>query len=442
MIYSLLQRLSGSFLSIATITIAPGVALAEKADIEFLPLEVKEGFVCAENTSNQESFEFWLGWDRENLPDWALNDIRRDLGRLISHKASEQSELIKTIISKLEQSSEAYERHHALVDLIKLDLQLSQSDLSQTKLHFDDALQVTASMPPVSKNFMSNLILRKVFDAPAETGLDLKISAANEGDADALFELTNYQEHPFVQDVWGINSEITVLLAFGSLLGEYDENYCNRARKIAREYADGNYVKRDLKASIVWYQHLAELGDVSSAWKVAELNMFGPKDERDEALVSDYLMKAYRQGYEPAVDGVLKYIKSEDYAKAHLPMMETILVEAAEKGHSNALNALVRYYKTGQPFGYQSEKLTQLLERQYLSGNAEAALQLAIEMMQVSPLEDDRVKKIVLYLETAMESTNNSTKAIAFNLLRSLPKTAAIDASNPTSINLSDKEAS
>lgn len=441
MTYSLIQRLSGPLLSLATITTLPTVALAEKAEVEFFPLEVKEGFVCAENASNQESFDFWLSWDRDKLPNWALNDIRRDLGRLISHKANEQSELIKIIISKLEQDFEAYEPHHALVDLIRYDLQ-SGNNRSDTELYFKDALQFTGAMPANAKNFMSNLILNEGFDAPVETGLDLKISAANEGDADALFELTNYQEHPFVQEVWGVNSDITVLLAFGSLLGEFDENYCNRVRKIAREYADGNFVKRDLAASIVWYQHLDALGDLSSTWKIAEFNMFGPVAERNEELVSDYLMKAYKAGYEPAVDGALKYIKSEEYAKSHLPMIETMLIEAAGKGHENALNALVRYYKTGKPFGYQSEKLTQLLEQQYLSGNAEAALQLAIEMMHAPSPDASNIQKIVLHLEAAMKSSNNSTKAIAYNLLRSLPKTAAIDASNPISINLSDKEAS
>lgn len=411
--------------SVITTSAMTGYVLAEKVEIEFLPLEVEDGFKCSKSVGTQESIHFWLGWDQTSLPDLPLNDIRRDLGRLISQKASDQPELITAIISKLESGYEAYERHHALIDLTKLNLNIQSADQTVSDKYFDDIMLSATSLSPNAKNFVSNLILNKTFDASTETALDMKISAANEGDADALLELTNHQEHPFVQEYWGINSDITVLLAFGSLLGEFDENYCNRVKKIAREFSEGNYVQRDLKASSVWYAHLADLGDVGSAWKVAEINMLAPKTTRDDDALIDYLKIAFEAGYKPAIDGTLKYLRSDEYTPNHLPIFETFLTNAAENGHEKALNALVHFYKIGQPFGYQSVRLKQLLEKQYLSGNSEAALQLAIELMQVqSPTEND-VKQIVSYLETAMKSENNSTKAIAFNLLRSLPQTAS-----------------
>lgn len=418
------------------------IAFADKAEIEFLPMDVDGGFRCTEISSNQKSFDYWLAWDAQTLPDWALNDIRRDLGRLISHKAGEQTELIKKIIIALENDFDAYERHHALVDLIKLALKLNQADLKDEQVYFDDLLKLTAAMPPAAKNFVSNLILTETFNAPYETGLDLKISAANESYPDALFELTKYQQHPFVQEFWGINSDITVLLAFGSLMGEFNDGYCNRARQIAREYADGNYVKQDFDASIAWYKHLADLGDVNSAWKVAEFNMFTTAIDRDDVALSEHLLIATKAGYQPAIDGALKYISSDSYSKKHLPLIEEILIDAVATGHVKALNSLVKFYKTGQPFGYKTERLQELLEKQYLAGNFEAALQLAIETMQIpSPTKGDTIR-IISYLEFAMSSTNNSTKAIAFNLLRSLPKGAAMDAITPKSVILNDKEAS
>lgn len=411
--------------SLVTTSALTGNVLAEKAKIDFLPLEVTDGFKCSERVSNQESFEFWLGWDQTSLPDWPLNDIRRDLGRLISHKASDEPELIITIISKLESSYEAYERHHAVIDLIKLDINIKPADQIISETYVDDILRSAASLSPSAKNFVSNLILNKTIDASIDTALDMKISAANEGNADALLELTSHLEHPFVREYWGINSDITVLLAFGSLLGEFDENYCNRVKKIAREFSEGNYVQKDIVASSAWYAHLADLGDVSSAWKVAEINMIAPKSMRDNVALYDYLTIAFDAGYTPAIDGTLKYLRSDEYNPNHLPIIETFLTNAAENGHDKALNALVHFYKIGQPFGYQAVRLNQLLEKQYLSGNSEAALQLAIDLMQVQSPTDNDIKQIASYLEAAMKSDNNSTKAIAFNLLRSLPQTAS-----------------
>ncbi|MEP3199057.1 MAG: hypothetical protein ABJO57_14360 [Lentilitoribacter sp.] len=442
MSFSFKSLLAGLVVSSVALSASTHASVVEKAEIEFFPMKVEEGFACAQTSSNQSSFDYWLAWDGQTLPDWALNDIRRDLGRLISHKAGEQTELIKKIISALETDFAAYEHHHALVDLIKLALKLNQADLTVEQVYFDDLLKVRGILPPAAKNFVSNLILTGTFKAPIEVGLDLKISAANESHPDALLELTNHQDDPFVQEFWGINSDISILLAFGGLMGEFDDGYCNRARQIAREYANGTYVVKDLEASVIWYEHLASLGDVGSAWKVAEYHMFTTAADRDDVVLSDHLLIASQAGYQPVIDGALRYISSDSYSEKHLPLVEAILSDAAATGHVKALNSLVQFYKTGQPFGYQTERLRELLEKQYLAGNSEAALQLAIDMMQIPSPTKGETDEIIAYLEFAMNSTNNSTKAVAFNLLRSVPQAAATDASTPKSVILNDEEAS
>jgi 23S rRNA U2552 (ribose-2'-O)-methylase RlmE/FtsJ len=171
-------------------------------------------------------------------------------------------------------------------------------------------------------------------------------------------------------------------------------------------------------------RRLADTGDGLASYRLAE-RIVGL--DRPDLLgdAAHYFSIAVFDGRTYAVNP-LSAILSNPQVKikdSRLKHIERALLRQARSGQIRAIEALVKLYKSGTPFGAKPEEalalMRSVLEQKH---DSEIALQLAVNIARNAPLAPDEIEEIRRYLQIAETSDVLGTRAAAENLLRNFPE--------------------
>ena len=111
---------------------------------------------------------------------------------------------------------------------------------------------------------------------------------------------------------------------------------------------------------------------------------------------------------------------AEKISIARLEWIERVLENAADAGDARARSFLVEAWRTGHPFGRQAARVVDLQLEAAREGDAEAALDVAVQIMRGTELSDaDRILAVEM-IETADTNGDIATRVTAQNLRRIL----------------------
>jgi TPR repeat protein len=163
---------------------------------------------------------------------------------------------------------------------------------------------------------------------------------------------------------------------------------------------------------------LADAGDSLAQMRFAKQlsEMSDPSLLR--AQVHYYAMAAYN-GREGAVRPLLSLLRSQgaSFDSSVLANAEAALLAQASHGQIDAIEGMAKFYLAGAPFGAKQVEGQEMLTRVARAGDAQAALDLALQMIaerQGTGLQDARE-----FLEIAASSNDLAVKATATSLLNS-----------------------
>lgn len=270
---------------------------AQTVDLQFEPPQIDAASVCSARAPDEDLTARWKQWDGRSLAGLDPAVVSRDIRRLREMDPVGWFDKIQTALRLLPSIDPGFTGDK--MDLEQAELLVAagrQRDLVNQQL-VPRLLSRDLSASPRMQLALSRFLSRGLgIDADPKRGLELLVSAANAGNADALLELVARQLKGEVIPGWDVDPEMAVTMAFGALVGQLDPMICDRVTRIAREYKNGDIVTKNMELSERWYRFAADLGDTSAAWKVAELHMRSEDMRKDNTTLVAYLARAAESG--------------------------------------------------------------------------------------------------------------------------------------------------
>jgi len=115
-------------------------------------------------------------------------------------------------------------------------------------------------------------------------------------------------------------------------------------------------------------------------------------------------------------------------SQARLSYAERTLRDHAARLNPVAMAALIRFYKSGHPFGLNPKVAEELQRRAAKGGDGKTALDLAISMISEGLPDESNKNEALNYLHIAEKSSDLKVKTIAAAVVRSLESTPVTDA--------------
>ena len=191
-----------------------------------------------------------------------------------------------------------------------------------------------------------------------------------------------------------------------------------------------NRMVQGAEVSFADLQALADSGDDLAAYFLAKRIDEGGKPELRKTAVH-YYARAVFDGRAAAVRPMVRLLEAEGqgFDAGVLKDARLALEAQAEDNNEIAVDALVRFYIQGTPFGSDPDRAEDLLRRSAEGGNARIALDLAVQLLSGAPTPDERADAL-RYLELAALSDHLGVRTMAENLLRAQGVTAVASAGN------------
>jgi TPR repeat protein len=281
----------GLMMSATILAWIPSQALSDPVDVFFEPPVIPVGAekICATNSSDAALVAEWTAWNRKALPKKSASNISKDVNRLRNVDAAKHKETILRIIELLPKIKKSYGEADMLVDKVKL--LVAAGDVAGVRDQgLVSRLLALGTTDPGQTNTLSDFVLQGL--APgvtAENGLKLKLKAALGGSPEAILDLVERVQAGEKIKGWEIDSKLAVNLAYGTLIGNLDDNVCERIARVARDFDTGKIVAKKPEIAVKWYRVGADLGDKRAAWKVAQHYIDGEFVKVDAQVVFKYL---------------------------------------------------------------------------------------------------------------------------------------------------------
>jgi len=166
-------------------------------------------------------------------------------------------------------------------------------------------------------------------------------------------------------------------------------------------------------------QLLADMGDGVAAIYVAKRLAANPKLQADAV---HYYTIACSTGRAGAVAPLSRLLSSTtgSVSDPRLVQAEQTLRDHAARGNPVAVAQLIKFYKSGHPFGTKPEEVIRYERQAADSGDAKTALNMAISMISQGLTSEQEKNEARQFLVTAQKSAEPSTKAVAGAVLRRL----------------------
>lgn len=161
---------------------------------------------------------------------------------------------------------------------------------------------------------------------------------------------------------------------------------------------------------------LADHGDGLASFRYANRLMDLDRPDLLSAAALYYATAAYT-GRDYAIGPLVRLLTRRDipFTEARLRHLETALRAFALRGNEQAIDALTGFYSTGHPFGLQPERAAELQRDLAAAGNAEAALDLIMQVMAGRGIVAER-DEIEDWFDTLAASDDLGDRATAQNL--------------------------
>ncbi len=147
-----------------------------------------------------------------------------------------------------------------------------------------------------------------------------------------------------------------------------------------------------------------------------------------------YYLKSLKLGRISATRPLIRVLQAGalDEAAENRADAQKTLDRLADKGNEAAQRGMLDMYRAEKPFGPNPERLEQLVAAVAEAGDAQAALDLAVDMLSGSP-DAEQTLKARKYLGLAAASETLGIRTIAENLLRGLdaPTIALVSETSP-----------
>ncbi|WP_176086573.1 SEL1-like repeat protein [Martelella sp. HB161492] len=279
---------------------AAGTA-ADKAPppaVDFLPPDTLPGKVCAPWRSDDLIQREWSVFDGKRLPSGVrVEDMDRDLARLRAIDAAGFFEIIKQGADLRLRIDSSYSSASYLLDMVNLYIAAGRiADLEATDL-ISQLQAPDLKRSPGVLNLLGDLYLNGIaVAADQQKGLDYKIQAAYGGNGNAVLDLASRSATGSPPPGWALEPQAAFLLGFGAMLGKADPQICDRAKRIARTYEQGEIVQQNYPYAEAWYRFAAEMGDGDAAWRVAQYHLESQFIQKDNGLLLRYLLQAADSG--------------------------------------------------------------------------------------------------------------------------------------------------
>lgn len=168
-------------------------------------------------------------------------------------------------------------------------------------------------------------------------------------------------------------------------------------------------------------QMLADRGDGVAAIYLAKRLSANPKLTGDAIHYYTIACSTGRPGAVAPLSRLLK-VSSESVSQPRLVQAEKTLRDHAARGNPVAAAQLVKFYKSGRPFGAKPDEVLRLERQAAAGGDSKTALNLAISMISQGLASEDEKEEAEHFLSIAQTSSEPSTSAMAAAVMRQLKK--------------------
>ena len=273
--------------------LAGSMAAAETVSLVFEPPEIAREPICIAGLADEQLEAMWAGWAGDLLPDRAPDLIRRDMKRLMELDAIKWFSKIEKVYSLMPTVDSQFGPDKAMLERSALLIAAGRlKELTNQRL-VDQLMSSKQGGSPRMLNTLSDYLMQGIgIKQDKEKATAMLVAAGYGGNADALLKIVGLQQAGTIVPGWDVPPDIAVTMAFGALVGKLDPMICDRVSRIAREYMNGEIVTRDIAMAETWFKFAADLGDTSSAWKIAEMHMRSEDLVKSNDTLVTYLTKA------------------------------------------------------------------------------------------------------------------------------------------------------
>lgn len=283
-----LTRLTARISLLAISLCFGSLASAETVSLVFQPPEIVREPICIASLADEQLEVMWGDWKGDVLPDREPSLIRRDMKRLMELNAIKWFTTIENVYALLPAVDSQFGPEKAMLERTALLIASGKvKELTNQRL-IDQLMTSKQGSSPKMMNTLSDYLMQGIgIKQDKEKATSMLVASGYGGNADALLKIVALQQAGTTVPGWDVPQDIAVTMAFGALVGKLDPMICDRVSRIANEYMNGTIVTRDVEMAETWFKFAADLGDTSSAWKLAEMHM------RSEDLVksNDVLIK-------------------------------------------------------------------------------------------------------------------------------------------------------
>ncbi len=345
--------------ALLALSLTTSAAVAEPLALEFLPPEITPQQICIGRVPDEVMTQQWTGWEGGSIHDDDATLIKRDLRRLMQINATEWFDTIETGFDRLRQIDPKYTENHLLLDRIELRLAAGRLSEVENERMVHQLLARADALSPRFQNAVARFLMEGIgIEQDTKRGLSFLVTSAYSGNADALLELAGMTQNGITIDNWDIDTDLSVTMALGALVGELNSTICDRIWRIAREYNSGTLVQRDLAVAETWFRFAADLGDATAAWKVAEYHLESEGFVKDNDTLVKYLTQAADSGL-PYAQLELGLIHEQGaLVERDLETARVLYAKAAALGTRAALSRYSLFLETHADTlkGYESEQ--------------------------------------------------------------------------------------
>ncbi|MFV2054412.1 hypothetical protein [Aliiroseovarius sp. YM-037] len=287
------KRISGVLFALVCLAM-PRPASAELLSLNFLPPDLPASNLCGIQVADADpasSEENEGGDGRQDLTEEdRLDFLSRDINSLTRQNPDAWFDFIAGLITyraeldpEFAGAEEAFARINLYVAAERFD-ELQQTETVEN-LRFQADTLTNNQKVKLAHYYLSGVGVAQDRDL----ALELIVSAALEGNANALLDIVRMQLSGEEMTDWSLSAEQTATMAYGGVIGKLNAGICNRAERLAREYTDGDILSPNPDLAYAWRKFAADMGGKDAAWRVVEHQLNSVSPEKDYEELQRYL---------------------------------------------------------------------------------------------------------------------------------------------------------
>ncbi|RVT85738.1 sel1 repeat family protein [Rhodobacteraceae bacterium CCMM004] len=279
--------------------LAPLPAAARTLDLAFRPPALEPQDICRPETREKALDLVDIDPGVTVLSDrMRAAYLRRDIRRLKRTAPDAEFAFIEALIQRLSEVDASFDGNRAILERVALYIDAGRLDALRAAGLVGELRQRHDLLDHNQRLILAQYYLNGIgVDPDPDYARALIRDAGFGGNANALMTLARMELEGNPVEGWDAPLDLTVTMAFGGLLGQFNASVCNRAERIARQYLDGEVVSPNPRLAYDWYKFSADMGSARGAWRVVEFHLEADAADKDDAQMLKYLGLALERGF-------------------------------------------------------------------------------------------------------------------------------------------------